>query len=62
LNSALGVALADEGLRTLIISTDPAHSLGDALGVPLTGEPKEIEGTGGMLSAMEVLNPKSLNP
>lgn len=32
-----GVALADAGYNTLIISTDPAHSLGDALNRTLTG-------------------------
>uniref|UniRef100_A0A7S0W1Q8 ArsA/GET3 Anion-transporting ATPase-like domain-containing protein n=1 Tax=Hemiselmis tepida TaxID=464990 RepID=A0A7S0W1Q8_9CRYP len=53
-SSALGIALADEGIRTLIISTDPAHSLGDALGVKLKGEPTVVDGTEGMLSAMEV--------
>ena len=30
-SSAIAIKLADEGLRTLVISTDPAHSLGDAL-------------------------------
>jgi arsenite-transporting ATPase len=33
---------AAEGLRTLVLSTDPAHSLSDALEVPLTGEPTPI--------------------
>lgn len=37
-----GLRLADSGLRTLVISTDPAHSLGDALCVPLTGAPLQI--------------------
>jgi hypothetical protein len=32
--AALGVALSDAGLRTLVVSTDPAHSLADALGLP----------------------------
>ena len=36
--AALAVALADSGLRTLVVSTDPAHSLGDALMVPLSGQ------------------------
>ncbi|HZU40605.1 MAG TPA: ArsA family ATPase [Solirubrobacteraceae bacterium] len=31
--------LAGAGARTLIISTDPAHSLSDSLGTPLGGEP-----------------------
>jgi arsenite-transporting ATPase len=30
-SSALSVALSNKGFRTLIVSTDPAHSLGDAL-------------------------------
>ncbi|HEX8975335.1 MAG TPA: ArsA family ATPase [Solirubrobacteraceae bacterium] len=33
---------AAAGLRTLIISTDPAHSLSDSLGVELGGEPSEV--------------------
>lgn len=34
-SSAIAIALSDSGLRTLIVSTDPAHSLGDALDVNL---------------------------
>lgn len=34
-SSAIGIKLADSGLRTLIVSTDPAHSLGDALDIAL---------------------------
>lgn len=33
--AALGVAAARDGLRTLLLSTDPAHSLGDVLGIDL---------------------------
>ena len=33
---------ARSGLRTLVLSTDAAHSLGDAFGVPLGGEPVEV--------------------
>ncbi len=40
--SATALRLADRGLRTLLLSTDTAHSLGDALGVPLTGDPTEV--------------------
>ncbi|KAH8098543.1 carbohydrate kinase [Aureococcus anophagefferens] len=36
-SSALAVALADRGFDTLVISTDPAHSLGDCLAVDLSG-------------------------
>ena len=33
---------AAAGLRTIVLSTDPAHSLGDSLGVALGPEPREI--------------------
>src|SRR6059058_3200570 len=36
-------ACAAAGLRTLVISTDPAHSLSDSLGVELGGEPSLVE-------------------
>jgi hypothetical protein len=34
-SAAIAIALSDSGLRTLLVSTDPAHSLGDALDVNL---------------------------
>lgn len=40
--AAHALRLADEGLRTLLISTDPAHSLGDALRVPLGDKPAQV--------------------
>ncbi|MEW5931862.1 MAG: ArsA family ATPase, partial [Gemmatimonadota bacterium] len=51
--AALAVALADAGERVLALSTDPAHSLGDALGVPLGPEPSPVPGVPG-LEALEV--------
>jgi arsenite/tail-anchored protein-transporting ATPase len=36
------VLLAERGHKTLLLSTDPAHSLADALGVPLGPEPREV--------------------
>eukprot|EP00752_Nemacystus_decipiens_P006686 g6013.t1 len=36
-SSALGVKMADDGYKTVIVSTDPAHSLGDALQMELKG-------------------------
>ncbi|MFX1280323.1 MAG: ArsA family ATPase [Promethearchaeota archaeon] len=49
---------AEHGRNTLIISTDPAHSLGDSLGVELQpGIPTPIEGIGN-LTALEI-NPKT---
>lgn len=48
---------AEHGRNTLIISTDPAHSLGDSLGVELSpGVPTQIEGIEN-LTALEI-NPK----
>jgi Mrp family chromosome partitioning ATPase len=55
-SAALAVKLADEGLKTLIISTDPAHSLGDALLTDLSsGRVTPISEQGdGSLYALEV--------
>ena len=61
-SSSLAVALASDyesDLRTLIVSTDPAHSLGDALNVDLRlsgGKPVTLTDPlmGGRLSACEV--------
>jgi arsenite-transporting ATPase len=36
------LASADAGYRTLVTSTDPAHSLSDALIVPLGGQPSQV--------------------
>lgn len=41
--AATGLALAGRGERTLLVSTDPAHSLGDLLNVSLGGEPTAVE-------------------
>ena len=40
--SATALRLAERGMKTLLLSTDIAHSLADALDVPLTGEPSEV--------------------
>ena len=49
LSASLGTALAAEGHRTLVVSTDPAHSLGDAFGVELAGgEPVDVGGADGL--------------
>ena len=53
-SSAIAVRLADAGLSTLIVSTDPAHSLSDALMQDVSGgSPVSVEGCA-MLQAMEV--------
>ena len=40
--TATGLALARDGHETLVVSTDPAHSLADAVGTTLDGEPTAI--------------------
>lgn len=41
-SAATALASADAGYRTLVTSTDPAHSLGDAFDLPLGDEPRTI--------------------
>jgi arsenite-transporting ATPase len=55
-SASLAVTCAERGSDTLIVSTDPAHSLGDALQVDLSdGKPRRVEGVaGGSLWAVEV--------
>ena len=40
--AATALRLADRGVKTLLLSTDVAHSLGDALAVDLADEPTEV--------------------
>ncbi|MDT0631294.1 ArsA family ATPase [Rubrivirga sp. S365] len=49
--AATALACAKQGKRTLVLSTDPAHSLADAVDRPLGPEPQEIAPR---LDAMEV--------
>lgn len=44
LAAATAGALAAAGRKVLVVSTDPAHSLGDALDMPLSAEPSEVDG------------------
>ena len=43
LAASTAAVLARSGRKALVVSTDPAHSLGDALDVELGGEPTELE-------------------
>ncbi|MEU6644813.1 TRC40/GET3/ArsA family transport-energizing ATPase [Saccharomonospora sp. NPDC046836] len=43
LAAASAAALAGRGSKTLVVSTDPAHSLGDAFGRPLGADPTELD-------------------
>lgn len=40
--AATALRCAESGLRTVVLSTDPAHSLGDAFGVALGDRPVEV--------------------
>jgi arsenite-transporting ATPase len=42
--AATAVRAAESGLRTIVCSTDPAHSLSDAFGVPLGDQPTGVAG------------------
>ncbi|HEV2845983.1 MAG TPA: TRC40/GET3/ArsA family transport-energizing ATPase, partial [Thermoanaerobaculia bacterium] len=52
--AASALASAESGRRVLAISTDPAHSLGDALKVRLSGEPTPVKTRRGELLAAEL--------
>lgn len=43
ISSATALWLANQGKKTLIVSTDPAHSLSDSLEVPIGHYPREIK-------------------
>lgn len=58
-SSAAAIHLAEEGWKTLLASTDPAHSLSDGFGQPLGDEPREVEGAHG-LEAIEIDAEKAL--
>ena len=55
--AATALACAERGLRTLAVSTDPAHSLADAFDLPLGSTPAVIDGLlwGQQLDATERL-------
>jgi arsenite-transporting ATPase len=53
--AATALRAARSGMRTLVCSTDPAHSLGDAFDVPLGDAPTPIPGVvGGALLAQQL--------
>ena len=47
-SSATAVWLADSGLRVLLVSSDPAHSTSDSLGVSIGSKVTPIEGVDGL--------------
>ncbi|MBW3602223.1 MAG: ArsA family ATPase [Actinobacteria bacterium] len=52
--AAWATLLAARGQATLLVSTDPAHSVGDILGTELSGEPTSV---GDRLDAVEIDGP-----
>jgi len=44
ISAATAVACAAGGARTLLVSTDPAHSIGDVLGTRVHGDPTPVPG------------------
>lgn len=47
-STSTAVGLADSGLKVLLVSSDPAHSTSDSLGVQLGPEPTMVEGVEGL--------------
>lgn len=54
LAAATAARLAGRGHKTLVVSTDPAHSLADAFGVRLGAEPTEVSDLDTSLHAVQV--------
>ena len=52
--AAAAVAAADRGQRVLLVSTDPAHSLADALDTKLSARPRRLGVRVGTLMAVEL--------
>ena len=47
-STATAIHLADCGLRVLLVSSDPAHSTSDSLGVDIGTEPTPVQGVEGL--------------
>jgi arsenite-transporting ATPase len=50
LSCATAIALADQGLKILLVSTDPASNLDEMLGVTLGSEPTPVPGVAGLFA------------
>ena len=51
ISAATAVACAERGSRTLLVSTDPAHSVADVLAVPVGADPTPVDGAPGLWAA-----------
>ena len=47
-STASAIHLADCGLKVLLVSSDPAHSTSDSLGVEIGTEPTPVPGVEGL--------------
>ena len=56
-SASTAVWLADSGLKVLLVSSDPAHSTSDSLGVELSSEPTPVDGVPGLFGLE--LNPEA---
>ena len=51
ISAATAIACATGGARTLLVSTDPAHSIADVLGVAVHGDPTAVPGVPNLWAA-----------
>lgn len=51
ISAATAIACANRGARTLLVSTDPAHSIADVLGVAVHGDPTPVDGVPNLWAA-----------
>ena len=51
ISAATAIALADDGKRVLLVSTDPASNLDEVLGLPLSAEPARVSSVTGLFAA-----------
>jgi len=58
LAAATAASLAAHGRKALVVSTDPAHSLGDALDVRLGAAPSEVDSADGLFACQ--IDPRGL--
>lgn len=58
LAAATAATLAAHGRKALVVSTDPAHSLGDALDVRLGAAPSEVDSAAGLFACQ--IDPRGL--